>query len=454
MIIAFLDRAFVQRNARTLAQSQLVAQLEDLLYALRHTEGEGAFPRSAKAYLEEWASDDKGWLRQFYPANSDEPHFDLTPATEKALAWLTSLEERSFVGTESRLLTVFELLRQMVYGAETNAEVRIAELVRQRQAIDAQIHSIRAGDVPLMDQVALRERYFQVNSTARELLGDFRAVEQNFRVLDDQVRQQINTWSGSKGELLQKIFGDRDQIADSDQGKSFGAFWDFLMSPSSQEELRTMLEKVFALEALQELRPDPRFRRLHFDWLEAGEQTQRMVASLSQQLRRYVESQVFLEEKRIVQLIEQLQAKAIALRDESPAGPFMEIAPFAPRIQLPFDRPLHTPKVAFDYAALVQSADGDLVDAGALYGHAFVDPEQLRSHLRQALRGRQQVSLQEVVEQFPLEQGLAELVGYLALANGDGNAVVDENRSDTFSWQGADGRDRKATLQRILFTQA
>ena len=29
------------------------------------------------------AANDKAWLRKFYPPGSDEPHFDLTPATEK-----------------------------------------------------------------------------------------------------------------------------------------------------------------------------------------------------------------------------------------------------------------------------------------------------------------------------------------------------------------------------------
>ena len=35
---------------------------------------------------------------------------------------------------------------------------------------------------------------------------------------------------------LQKILGERDVIADSDQGRSFRAFWDFLMSQARQEE--------------------------------------------------------------------------------------------------------------------------------------------------------------------------------------------------------------------------
>ncbi|GBF34675.1 hypothetical protein DCCM_3795 [Desulfocucumis palustris] len=35
---------------------------------------------------------------------------------------------------------------------------------------------------------------------------------------------------------MKSVFGERDTIADSDQGKSFRAFWDFLMDPYRQDE--------------------------------------------------------------------------------------------------------------------------------------------------------------------------------------------------------------------------
>lgn len=57
------------------------------------------FPKTAAQYLDDWAADERGWLRKFYPPGSDEAHFDLTPATEKAIEWLASLTERGFVGT-------------------------------------------------------------------------------------------------------------------------------------------------------------------------------------------------------------------------------------------------------------------------------------------------------------------------------------------------------------------
>ena len=62
-------------------------------------------------------------------------------------------------------------------------------------------------------------------------------MEENFRHLDRQARVQISTWEGTKGDLPARIFGDRDAIAESDQGRSFKAFYDLLMSTDRQDEL-------------------------------------------------------------------------------------------------------------------------------------------------------------------------------------------------------------------------
>lgn len=73
----------------------------------------------------------------------------------------------------------------------------------------------------------MKDRFQQFTQLARELLSDFREVEHNFRGLDRRVRERIALWQGSKGTLLEEIMGERDAISDSDQGRSFRAFWDF-----------------------------------------------------------------------------------------------------------------------------------------------------------------------------------------------------------------------------------
>lgn len=455
LVASFLHRVFVLPNVRIISAADLAGALEDELYALRQRLGPEAFPKDALDYLNDWANPEKSWLRKFYAQGSDEPQFDLTPATEKAIAWLNSLTARQFVGTESRLLTLFDLLRQMSEGSESDPAIRMAELQKRRGEIDVEIARVLAGDITLLDDTALKDRFQQFTQLARELLGDFREVEHNFRLLDRRVRERIALWEGAKGALLEEIMGERDAIADSDQGRSFRAFWDFLMSSQRQEELTAMLDQVLGLGPVAALRPDARMRRVHYDWLEAGEHTQRTVAQLSQQLRRFLDDKAWLENRRIMDILHSIETKALALRDDPPTGDVMEMAELSARIELPMERPLHTPTLKPLIAAIALQAGEDDVDAVALYQQVFVDTAQLTGHIHRALQDRAQITLRELTESQPLRQGLAELVVYLQLGSVTFKTAVDEDTPEQIRWRARNRNnvvvEKMAQLPRIIF---
>jgi hypothetical protein len=453
LVVSFLCKTFVEPNVRALSQTDLTEALEDELYSLRERFGIGAFARSAQEYLNDWASNDRAWLRKFYPQNSDEPHFDLTPTTEKTIAWLDSLTARPFVGTESRLLTLFELLRQMVQGSETDPGVRIADLQKRRREIDVEIQCIQRGDLSLLNDTALKDRFQQFVSLARELLSDFREVEHNFRNLDRQVRERVTLWEGAKGALLDEILGERDVIADSDQGRSFRTFWDFLMSQSKQEEFSDLLQQVLLLPAIAKTKPDKRLNRVHYDWLDAGEHTQRTIALLSQQLRRFMDDQAYLENRRIMSILHNIEIHAVAVRETPPRGEFMSVAEPGTAIELPMERPLYSPPAKPRIASQLAAASGLDIDIEVLFSQVVIDKAKLAGHIRHALQESSQITLRSLLESHPLEHGLAELVTYLQLAADSSNAVFDEERIEPVAWQDEHGTWKSAEMPRVIFVR-
>ena len=464
---SFLHRVFLAPNARMMSEADLVEALEDELFALREqSDAEtNPYPKSAREYLNDWAAPDKGWLRKFYKPGTDEAQFDLTSATEKAIAWLASLTERPFVGTESRLLTLFALLEQICASSETDPARRVEDLRGKRDELDAEIARVLSGDMPLMDDTAIKDRFLQFQQLARELLSDFREVEHNFRRLDRKVREKIALWDGAKGALLDEIMGERDAIGDSDQGRSFRAFWDFLMSSRRQEELSERLDRTLALPAVAALNPEPRTRRVHYDWLEAGEHTQRTVAQLSQQLRRFLDDRAFLENRRILDLLRGIESKALALRESMPAESIMTIDAMGANVELPFERPLFTPGVKPRLTEPTLDVEADDIDTSRLFSQIVVDKARLRAAIRHALRSRQQVTLRELLDDEPLRQGLAELVAYLELVHAGSNndafddlhVAIDETTEEPIHWVADNSRgervNRMARLPRIIFAR-
>jgi len=423
LVLTFLGRFFVEDNNGAASASALAVALEDELYAINATDpASPRYPKPAIEYLEDWAGADAGWLRRFYPLGSDEVHYDATPAFEKAYAWVTGLSVRAFVGTESRLHTVVELLRQIVHGAEADPQVRLADLRRRRDGLDREIAEVEAGNLTMLSTTALRDRYQQFAATARDLLSDFREVEENFRGLDRAARERIATWEGSKGDLLADLVGSRADINGSDQGRSFQAFYDFLLSETRQDELADLLARV---QCLEELEADRRLRTVHHDWSDAAERTQRTVRQISEQLRRFLDDQVWLENRRVLDLVRSIEAVALTCRD-APPKIGLEVDEPGIGIVLPFERPLYDARPAARVHSLLDpDADGE-VDITALFGQPFVDQARLAENIRSAVPERSSALLSDIVSVYPVEQGAAEIVSYLALTEDDLEVTMDE----------------------------
>ncbi|WP_394697973.1 DUF3375 domain-containing protein [uncultured Sphaerochaeta sp.] len=451
LIISFLDLVFRERNQRQIEEPEMVMHLDDFLYELREGIEENPFPRTAKEYLEEWTAASKGWLRKFYPNDSNIPHYDLTPATEKVMQWIDGLFLYNFIGTESRMNTCFDLLRQIVQGSETDKDTRIAELKERKLEIEKEISQIEAGEIKIMNQRQIRERFLQFRRTAKELLGDFRAVEHHFRELDREIREEIAGWEGEKGDLLIQFFGEHDSITQSEEGQSFQAFWDFIMSPNSQEKLSEQLDKVFKLEELGDLGDDTRLRRIHFDWVDAGEQTQRTVARLSKQLRRYLDDKAFWESRRIIEILDSIEKKAVKVKNTQPSGTWMQISDSQLSLSIPMEQPLFTPSEENQLISTIKESNREEIDTQKLFNLVYVDTQRLQQNIDNALSKETQVRLAVLLEKFPLQQGLSELITYLQIAENNEAAIINEQEKDSTNWIDELGILREAIFPRIIY---
>ena len=366
---------------------------------------------------------------QVLPGGSDEAHYDLAPAVEKALLWVPGPPQPEFIGTESRLNTIFDLLRQMVYGAEEDPERRLAELRRRRAEIDEEIARAERGDIDVLDAVSQRDRYQQFARTARELLADFRQVEENFRRLDRSLREQIAGWAGSKGELLDDGVRQPQQHRRVRPGAQLPGLLRLPPVPPAQAELTELLERLHA---------DRGHRRTGRAAWHVSTSTGSTPASELRPL-----SGMFSE---------QLGASSTTRCGSRIGGSSTCSAPSRPRLCCVRDepdpavadgagrirhcgRPAHgaTPVPHAPHAAR-ERIDGARARRFRLLGHAdqiYVDRDLLAAtRAGTSLGPRDQVGLAEVVADDPLEQGLAELVGYLSLAEPGLAVIFDEDRRE------------------------
>lgn len=454
LVLSFLHEVFILPNVRTISEADLAEKLEDTLRSIRG-EGGRVFPRPATDYLKEWAEPEREWVRRFYPMRSDEAHYDMTPASETAVRWVMGLSERAFIGAESRLKLAFDLLRQILEGAETDREARIAELKKRRDEIDDEIERTERGESIPMDDTAIKERFMQFSDTAFALLGDFRTVETNFKKLDGDVRKKIASWDEGKGALLSEILNARDSIEDSDQGRSFLAFSDFLQRRSSQREFRERLSKVLNVPAVANLKPDERTGRLLSSWLDACEHVLRTISQLSSQLRTFLDNRAWLENRRIAELLRSIESNAVKLGSRRPEGVFMELDGDSVEIDMFMERPLYSKPETVRITSEGIVAGSGVSDDELLFDSDWVDTSLLADRISRRVARTGPVSLGDLIGEYPLEKGLDELVAYMGIASEREGTVFDDTETEQVQWlaQDDDGLVRVATLPKIIFTE-
>ena len=452
-ITSFLFQVFIAEDRRQISGQELISRLDDFIYEVNYGQEDAVLTRTGREYLDDWADDQHGWLRKFYPIGQDEPYFDITSQVQKALDWLLSLRQQMFIGTESRLRTVFELLRQIVAGVESDPHQRLADLQRQKDEIEHKMEMVSEGKIDILDETQIKERFWQAMSTAREIVSDFRAVENNFRELDRDLRERIATWDKGKGELLEAIFNEQDGISQSEQGKSFSAFWRFLMSSDSQEDFTDTLNQVLSLEPIQNMGANKDNRNIHHSWVQAGTHVQEIVADLSQQLKNYVDENYIAEEQRINRILREVEGKAIKIRNIPPSDWSLEIDDAKPNILLPMDRPLYTSRIKAEIINDIVDIGSGSFSADSLYSLVYVDKEKLLNQITYLLRSFNSITISQITAEYPLELGLSELMMYFIIADENNliNSQTDE-REEVF-WKDTDGTVRLAKIPKITFNR-
>ncbi|HLG61964.1 MAG TPA: DUF3375 domain-containing protein [Ktedonosporobacter sp.] len=453
LMIGFLHHQFKYTQRVAVPLPELVEQLGGYLESQNEHEP-GRYVRTPQAYINEWADQEHQFLRIAVLSDSDVPMVELTADTERAIGWLEDMQMRHFVGTESRFLLIIQMLHDIVQNSTTDPEERLKQLEQQRAELDRQIDQIyeTAQVSTLYTPTQLRERFFEASSLARQLLRDFRLVEERFRGIARDLQKAQSQPGSRKGALVEYVLDADAQLKDSDQGRSFYSFWEFLLSPSQSDELKSLLAQVADLPELHSaLSEDYLLMRLPGYLVAAGEKVVQSNARLAEQLRRLLDEQIQAENRRVQELIQEIKHIAYRSALDIPANVVLLELEGAPEIQLIMERNFwEPPKIpTFDdhQPTGISEEDLDDLDLANLYDQFSIDEEELERHIETLLESQPQIRLSEVLEQYPVEKGLAEVLAYCALAARDPRHFIDPDASEEIAFASLAGTAPETVLR-------
>jgi hypothetical protein len=239
-----------------------------------------------------------------------------------------------------------------------------------------------------------------------------------------QVQEQQLTAEARKGQIVQHVLEADAALKESDQGRSFYAFWEFLISAQRQEELQALLTAVYQLPDLQHIDPTQgqRLRRLKRSLIDAAAKIVESNRRLGEQLRKLLDEQNLAEARRVMELATEIKQSAVQLTANPPDDETFLLVETDPAIDMPLERPLWTPPTTTNYTDIepkVALLDLSAIDLKALFDQFYVDESRLHRHIAALLEQKPFVTLGEIAAVYPITQGLAELVTYFGIAARD-----------------------------------
>jgi hypothetical protein len=457
-IISFFQKVFSDASLTTITNSELRSKLEGYMEELSYEEKDDEleagtlfddFSVKASQYIEKWSN--IGFLSK-YPNDEGEDLHELTPDTIKALKWIADLERREHVGTNSRFKDIFFKLQKMIEQTNEDSEARIKELQKKKWAIEDEINLLKSGKKPsVFDETEIKEQFYDLNKMARELLGDFSEVEQNFEQIRKDIQRKYTEKDAAKGTLLVFALDALDDIDQKPQGKSFKAFWEFLMDERRQQEFTQLTEKLYHLlnEHNIDYNNDRFLKHLKRYLHVSGRKVIDSNGKLSEKISRVLSEKNLLERRRAMELIGDIRQMAYSLIETKIKEDDFIVIEDEPYINL-FDR--WEPGEEKDDVTGISFPDGTGEDGDAdfklLFDQFTIDRKKLLQRIDSMLEEKTQVTLKEIIDEYGIENGLSEIVGYFSIATSSMHHIIIEEAKETILIG-----ERKLNVPMVIYTR-
>lgn len=434
-IISFFYKVFSDANITTISNTELRSKLEGYMEELSYEENDDEldattlfddFSVKAAQYIDKWSNN--GFISK-YPNDDGEDLHELTFDTKQVLNWLIFLEKRDHVGTNSKFRDIFFKLQKMIEQTNEDVEDRIEELNKKKWEIENEINLLKNGMKPaLFDETDIKEQFYDLNKMARELLSDFSEVEQNFEQIRKDIQRRYTEKDISKGSLLVFALDALDEIEQKPQGKSFKAFWEFLMDEKRQQEFTQLTERLYQLlnEHNIDYNNDRFLKHLKRYLHVSGRKVIDANRKLSEKISRVLSEKNMLERRRAMELIGEIRQMAYTLIDTKLKEDDFITIEDEPYINL-FDRwePGDEKEDVNEILFPDGNSDGEDADFKSLFDQFTIDKKKLQQRIDTMLEAKGQVTLKELVDEYGLENGLSEVVGYFSIGASGSHQILE-----------------------------
>ena len=363
-------------------------------------------------------------MTKTYDEDREEYVFRLTRHSEKALSWLQDLlamKQRGYATTESRFNRILLEMDGLSQGVNTDPEARIKDLSRKREEIDEEILRIReTGEAPIFGEDIIRDQVYDLSDLVEHFLSDFRAIEEFFKDHAREISKLYAKGDASKGDIVEHVLDADEELRNCDQGKSYFGFRSMMTNPALARQFRKLAEQTSDIARRRGLDPNKTFLSLSDRLFGEAGSAHGAYGRISRKLRQVVGDHAGGGGRQVRKTLSQIRKDAYLLREVPPIDWDFEID-IRPQFFGLMESDFWEPKAVEAFAPISTAKNEDSKWINEILSSVGepLDLKKFRERVDEELEETETILLTDMVNKYPLERGVVDVVCYRVVAGED-----------------------------------
>ncbi len=408
-----------EKDINAIKQTKLEKELKYFIEDYNRLHNDEKNPNIANAYIEQWVN--AGYLKRFQINEYDDDyHIELTEYSLQAMHFFETLWvwDEVYASVKSNFETIIGNLKSIALASEEYKEQNIEEIDRQIAELIKKKEKVKKWDLTVFE-----EEIFDKYILARDLLAkmpiDFRKVETVLWNLALEIQKKSNELDINKWEILGYTLSEiEEKITNSSQGKSLQWFNRFYQEDNS--DLYDILQKIFDQhDRIKQIEKQKWVRDvIEVDLLKSKKRAYDKQTFIITKLRERFAEEVIEERRKGITLIKNIKKYYsnnllnIKFREKLwDMNQWIDIDLF-------MNKNLWEPKQSMKLAVYddVEKQDRN-IDITNIFQDIWVSERKLKENIINILEDKKEVTLKELIEFFPPNAGLDELIAYYNINN-------------------------------------
>jgi hypothetical protein len=260
----------------------------------------------------------------------------------------------------------------------------------------------------------------------------------------------------NKGGILQYTFDALDELKSSSQGKSFYAFWEFLLSRDMQDELEQLINSLFRTLQDRDIASDDRFLQNMVSHLyESGRKVYQTNDKMADKLSHIIRENDAARTDAAKRIVQEIKNSLIEISKAKGKPDISLTVEDGLDINIPFER-----KITFEQSESTeynQQPENYVLDFDSLneiskvFTNVVIDRKVIEHNLREVLNNKGQTTIAEVVSLHPLNQGLPELFAYFSVLNHFSHKTINEDKQEAIIFD--ESQKKRIIIPEIIVSQ-